>query len=116
MGGVNSITVYVVGLEEEFGTDVADEVVVHDEEAFGVAFCFTIDYAIGVAVLGCGPFEVELSVNGADEGIGGVVGIAVGFCAVDDAEDKLTGTEHIFADAVTRVEFFFGEPCGDDSH
>ena len=63
MGGVNSITVYVVGLEEEFGTDVADEVVVHDEEAFGVAFCFTIGYAIDMAVLCCGPFEVKLGVD-----------------------------------------------------
>ena len=34
MGGVNSITVYVVGLEEEFGADVADKVIEHDEEAF----------------------------------------------------------------------------------
>ena len=103
MGGVNSITVDVVGLEEEFGTDVADEVVVHDEEAFGVAFSFTIDYAIGVAVLCCGPFEVELGVDGADEGVGGVVGISIGFSAVDDTKDELTGTKHIFADAVTRV-------------
>ena len=63
MGGVNSITVYVVGLEEEFGTDVADKVVVHDEKAFGIAFGFTIDYAIDVAVLCGGPFEVELGVD-----------------------------------------------------
>ena len=87
MGGVNSITVYVVGLEEEFGTDVADEVVVHDEEAFGVAFGFTIGYAIDVAVLCGGPFEVELGVDGADEGISGVVGVSIRFSAVDDTKD-----------------------------
>ena len=69
-----------------------------------------------MAVLCCGPFEVELGVDGADEGIGGVVGISVGFSAVDYAEDELTGTKHIFADAVAWVKFFFGEPCGDDSH
>ena len=63
MGGVNSITVYIVGLEEEFRADVADEVIVHDEESFGVTFGFTIDYAIGVAVLCGGPFEVELGVD-----------------------------------------------------
>ena len=34
MGGVNSITVDVVCLKEEFGTDVADKVIEHDEEAF----------------------------------------------------------------------------------
>ena len=110
MGGVNSITVNVMGLEEEFGTNIADEVVEHDEEAFGIAFGFTIDYAIGMAVLCCGPFEIELGVDGADEGVGGVVGVAVGFSAVDDAEDVGTGAEHVFADAVTRVEFLFGEP------
>ena len=87
MGGVNSITVYVVGLEEEFGTYVADEVIEHDEESFGVAFGFTIDYAIGVAVLCCGPFEIELGVDGADEGVGGVVGISVGFSAIDYSKD-----------------------------
>ena len=63
MGGVNSITVDVVCLKEEFGTYVADEVIEHDEESFGVAFGFTIDYAIDVAVLCCGPFEVELGVD-----------------------------------------------------
>ena len=63
MGGVNSITVNIVGLEEEFGTNIADEVVEHDEEAFGVTFSFTVDYTIGVAVLGCGPFKVELGVD-----------------------------------------------------
>ena len=63
MGGVNSITVYIVGLEKELGTNIADEVVEHDEESFRVAFCFTIDYAIGVAVLCCGPFEIELGVD-----------------------------------------------------
>ena len=67
MGGVNSITVNVMGLEEEFGTYVADEVIEHDEESFGVAFGFTIDYAIGVAVLCGGPFKVELGINGAVE-------------------------------------------------
>ena len=63
MGGVNSITVYIVGLEEEFGTDVADEVIEHDEEAFRVSFGFTIDYAIDMAVLCGGPFKVELGVD-----------------------------------------------------
>ena len=63
MGGVNSITVNVVGLEEEFRTDVADEVIEHDEKAFGIAFGFTIGYAIDVAVLCCGPFKVELGVD-----------------------------------------------------
>ena len=116
MGGVNSITVYVVGLKEELGTDIADKVVVHDEEAFGVAFSFTIDYAIGVAVLCCGPFEIELGVDGADEGVSVVVGVSIGFSAIDNAEDDWTGTEHVFAEAVAWVEFFFGEPCGDDSH
>ena len=62
-GGVNSITVNVEGLEEEFGAYVADEVVEHDEEAFGVAFCFTIDYAIDVAILCGGPFKIELGVD-----------------------------------------------------
>ena len=63
MGGVNSITVYIVGLKEEFGADIADEVIEHDEEAFGVSFGFTIDYAIDMAVLCGGPFEIELSVD-----------------------------------------------------
>ena len=87
MGGVNSITVYIVGLEKEFGTDVAHKVIEHDEESFGVSFGFTIDYAIDVAVLCCGPFEVELGVDGADEGVGGVVGISVGFSAIDYSKD-----------------------------
>ena len=34
MGWVNSITVYIMGLEEEFRTNVADKVIEHDEEAF----------------------------------------------------------------------------------
>ena len=63
MGGVNSITVYIVGLKEEFGTDVADEVIEHDEEALRVSFGFTIDYAIDMAVLCGGPFKVELGVD-----------------------------------------------------
>ena len=63
MGGVNSITVNVMGLEEEFGTDVADEVIEHNEEAFGVSFGFTIDYAIDMAVLCGGRFKVELGVD-----------------------------------------------------
>ena len=63
MGGVDSITVYIMSLKEEFGANVADKVIVHDEEAFGVSFCFTIGYAIDVAVLCCGPFKVELGVD-----------------------------------------------------
>ena len=63
-----------------------------------------------------GPFKVELGVDGSDEGVGVVVGGSVRFGAVDDTKDELTGTKHVFADAVARVEFFFGEPCGDDSH
>ena len=63
MGGVNSITVNIVGLEEEFGADVADEVIVHDEEAFGISFCFTIGCAIDVAILCGGPFKIELGVD-----------------------------------------------------
>ena len=63
MGWVNSITVNVMGLEEEYRTYVADKVIEHNEEAFGVAFGFTIDDAIGVAVLCGGPFNVELSVD-----------------------------------------------------
>ena len=85
MGGVNSITVYIAGLEEEFGTYVADEVVEHDEEAFGIAFGFTIDYAIDVAILCGGPFKVELGVDRSDEGVCVVVVDFVLWSAIDDA-------------------------------
>ena len=85
MGGVNSITVDVVGLEKEFGADVADQVIVHDEEALGVAFGFTIDYAIDMAVLCGGPFKVELGVDRSDEGVCVVVVDFVLWSAIDDA-------------------------------
>ena len=85
MGGVNSITVNIVGLKEKFGTDIADKVVEHGKEAFGIAFCFTIDYAIGVAVLCGGPFKVELGVDRSDEGVCVVVVDFVLWSAIDDA-------------------------------
>ena len=87
MGGVNSITVDVVCLKEEFGTDVADKVIEHDEEAFRVSFRFTIGDAIDMAILCGGPFEIELSVDRSNEGVGVVKSDLVGWDTVDYAED-----------------------------
>ena len=54
----------------------------------------------------CGPFEVELGVDGADEGVSSVVGGAVGFSAIDDSKDKRARAKHIFAETVAWIEFF----------